>query len=566
MSTFTASATTLAWRRDATSWNTEGAMQGRYGDQTDRTGVMQFPTVRSVDWPNQTVSKIELKMVFDKVGTSAAKTISLYRGAKNAISGTGAQMRGAAIGSFSTGGTAYSSTRTVAFSESVNAGAFANLVDWLKNGSTNTLVMYRSEAVGVPNWSPNYLRVTSATLSVTYEIAGSGGQLDKDEVFAGETLALSISPLSETAAHEVVWSFGEHVQTQSLDAGETEAAFTVPMDWLDAIPDSASGAAVCTLTTFEDGVQKGARTMGFTVRAPQSAAPSFTAAIAADSERVDTEDFYQYLTRAVVRAENASAQHGAAIASYSIYGGENSSSAEDTLTTDYFQLSGAHSYILRVTDTRGLTSEQMVSCEVAAVAQPEVTAFSVERYTTTDEGQFLRSDYGENVWVTVQAAWDELGGLNPAEATILYGPAGSGERTRVNLPAAGGGLSLERDRTVIPEEIGAGAAWVFELVFADRANVTGASDSVAKGRCNVHFAGSGYGAAFGGFAQGTEESPLLESYYPRGFTAMWPWTAGCRAAGSTSWLRIRRASTAARWRRMAGRRWTRSPRRRTDCT
>lgn len=518
MSTFAASATQLAWRRDDTNWSYEGAMQGRYGSQGPRTGVMRFPTLRSVDWPNQAISKIVLKLTFDKVGTSAAKTISLYRGAKNTISGTGAQMRGESIGSIGTGGAAYSATNTVILSESSNASAFANLVDWLKNGATDTLVMYTGEASTNVGWSANYLRVTSAQMTVEYEIAGSSGELDKTEVEAGQPVTLSISPIEDAVTHDVVWSFGSKSETQSLAAGATETTFAPPLEWLEEIPAAMSGTAQCRLVTYIDGVERGSRVLPFTITVPEAAAPTFAATIAVSSDKITTARYYQYLTRAAIAMQDVSAKYGATIASYSIAGGEGSAGNAATLTTDYFKQPGLHSYTLRVTDSRGMTAEQAVSCEVEPVALPEVARFDVQRYTIDkDTGAYIRADYGDRVWVTLEATWDTVGGLNAATAYILYGPAGSTERTRATIDAGSGSISLTQDRSLIPVEIAPASAWVFELYLSDLANATGAADTVARGRCNVHFAGSGYGAAFGGFAKGTEEAPLLESYYPAQF-------------------------------------------------
>lgn len=515
MSTFTASATQLAWRHDGVSWNYEGAMQGRYGSQGPRTGVMRFPTLRSVDWPNQAISKIVLKLTFDKVGTSAAKTISLYRGAKNTISGTGAQMRGESIGSIGTGGAAYSATNTVVLSESSNAGAFANLVEFLKNGATSTLVMYTGEASTNVGWSPNYLRVTSAQMTVEYEIAGSSGELDKTEVEAGQPVTLSVSPIEDAVTHDVIWSFGAKSETQSLAAGVVETAFTPPLEWLEEIPAAMSGTAQCRLVTYIDGVERGSRILPFTITVPEAAAPTFAATIAVSSDKVETDRYCQYLTRAATAIQNVSAKYGATIAAYSITGGEDSAGNTATLTTDYFRLSGLHSYTLRVTDSRGMMAEQTVSCEVEPVALPEVARFDVQRYTIDkDTGAHIRADYGDRVWVTLEATWDAVGGLNAATAYILYGPAGSTERVRATIDAGNGTISLTQDRSLIPVEIAPASAWVFELYLSDLANTTGSADTVARGRCNVHYAGSGYGAAFGGFAKGTEENPLLESYYP----------------------------------------------------
>ena len=522
MSNFPASATQLKYVKDGSSWSSDGAMQGRYGTQTPRTGVMLFPTIRNVDWVNQNITEIKLKLTFANVGTRAKKTISLYQGAKNTITGTGADMRGDAIGSYTTSSYAYNGSDTTTFTETLNTTAFAGFVNWLKNGSSKTLVMYRWESSDGA-WSPNYLRVTAASLTITYELAGSGGTLNVQEFEAGsdDTVSLTITPMEtepgEALTHSVKWSLGDYTVTQSIAVGETTASYTVPLEWLNAMPDTARGAAACTLTTFVDGVERGTRIMEFAVTVPATAAPTFTAV----SAHVNVNDgeisgYYQRIGKAVLTIDGAAGQYGADIASCSI-SGEGESTTGFSLTTAAFKRAGTHTYTLTVTDTRGLSTSQEITFEVLPTAAPQIGLFDAQRYAVVvdETTQYVAADYGNYVWFNAEAVADPADGNNAIEAYILYSKAGEEEKARVSLTVnADGTLSLANARDIITAEIDTNSAYVFELHVQDLASRASSADSVAKGRCNVHYAGSGYGACFGGFAKGTEANPMLESWYP----------------------------------------------------
>ena len=96
-----------------------------------------------------------------------------------------------------------------------------------------------------------------------------------------------------------------------LAAGVLETSFTPPLAWLDAIPDSRTGQAACTLTTYLDGAQRGTKEIPFAIRAPQAAAPTFTASIVPAGQV--TAGYYQYLSSAKLKITGAQAQYGASI-------------------------------------------------------------------------------------------------------------------------------------------------------------------------------------------------------------------------------------------------------------
>lgn len=518
-STFTATASSLMHTRSGSSstWNS-GAFQGTYTGGYPRVGGILFNTLRNVNWSEQIIESIKLTLTFDAAGHRRTKKIGFYRGTRNTLSGTGTSFRGASIGTIATSSNAFDTTLTV----SVTGAAFTRLVDMLQNSSINTLCTYTGEAIpGSDTYSENYLRINVAKMIITYTPKSSTGKLNKSSVPAGSAISLDITPVGDvnqsSLTHTVKWAMGSKSSTQSLAAGVLETEFTVPMDWLTTIPNAASGAASCTITTIANGVTRASRSYSFTVTAPNSAAPTFDAQIAVAGQV--TAGYYQYLSAAYVRAVNASAQYGASIKSYSITGSEGASGSTSALTTAAFRTSGVHSYTVKVTDSRGKSASKTVECEVIAVQPPTIARFEVERYSAIqgDTISYVRTDYGPNVWFNIDLAVDAADGNNAAEAYILYGKVGEAERTRVDLPMEYS-INVSQDRTIISGEISANDSYEFTLYLTDKGGMTMAYDLVAKGACILHRAGNGYGLGVGGFVtDGTEAKPLFKSFWEAQF-------------------------------------------------
>lgn len=534
-------------RNGATAnWQKGAAYQGRYGTQGARVGVIRFANLRNVHWQEQIIEQVRLRLTFGAAGSDAPKTISLFRATRDEISGEGATMIGAELGSVGSNVNAYSNTAIITMNRTTNATVFANFESFLKNGSGSALVLYRNESPTSYPWSRNYLSVTAAALEITYESAGSDAVLSRESVRVGETIALQILPQTDAVkrTHAVRWKFGTATTGETLDENTLSAALQVPMHWLEQIPNSAKGEAQCVLTTYENGMEKAERTLTFTIEAPEDAAPMFTPRIAPEGQ----DGFYQYISGAVVSAQNAKAQYGAEIREWSIRGGEGTAADAQSTVTAKFQTAGEKTFWIRATDSRGMSRTQSVSCNVSAVAKPTVQRFAVERYIVRedDEIAYEAADYGDRVWVSVSAACDGIGGRNRIKAYLRYGPKDSGVRQRVELPVSEGRIALDRDRSVISEPISLSSAYEFTLCIEDLTGTAMGFSNVGEGRCNAHFAGSGYGVGVGCFSTGTKAAPRFNVAYPTIMDESLCVLGGLNVPGVTSYSEGR-TCTGGRW-------------------
>lgn len=511
MSVFTAGASGLGFVKSASSssWDGSGAMQGAYGSGSPRIGAMFFPNLGGVNWADQAVSMIQLTLTFGSAGRSAGKTVGLYRGTKTGLWGTGSAMLGAYLGDVWSGTPAYNSTKTITFSADSNPAAFAGLTDWL-NGGLFALAVYRNESTGSgDSYSDNYLKITGASVSVTYEPLGSKGTLNAETAVPGDTLTLTVEPanLDGTITHAVQWSLGGAASdVQTLPEGVTEASFTVPESWLYQLPDAVSGAASCMLTTYQDGAEKSSRLIPFTVNVPENIVPAFSAR----AEPSGTSGgYWQHLGGAKLTISDAASFYGATVVSYEITGSEGVSSALAEITTPAFSESGEHVYAFTVTDSRGRTARQTVQIDVNALADPVITAFSVERYDeyVSDSGEtvYEANPRGTRVWATIRAAIDPAGGNNVPTAFIETGGG------RISVPwTSGAAYETVNDRTLLTAEFSLNSVYEFTLTVSDLHTSVTAFSRVEKGTAIMDVEPDG--VAFGGFSTATEGDPKDEFF------------------------------------------------------
>lgn len=507
----------------ASVWYTEGAMQGMWvPDGTLRVGHIRFPTaLRDTDWGAQAISQIRFTLKFDRAGYADDKIIGLYDSPFDIAEGhAGVDVVGSLIGQFGSNGRAYTNTTEVVFSADSNAEVFAGLLRWLQQQSGRALSLYYDEAPGSANYTRNYLRISAMELEITSEPAGSKASLDADSVYPGDTVMLTIDPLSAsgTVTHTVEWAFGEATSGVKNLGSSLTASFEVPMEWLYQMPDRVSAEAKCLVTTLVNGTAQATRTLSFRVNAPDSVAPTFD--IYAEPSGT-TGGFYQYLGGAEVGAQNVTTFYGAEIVSYAIAGSENVSGADMSVTTPVFQQSGAHSYTVTLTDTRGMSVTKTITIGVNALAEPRIDAFAVRRYSSfvDDSGETVYRDSlsGGKVRVTIDAAIDTAGGNNVPAAYIVYESAAArADEIRIPIawPDGADRLLLADDRTVITADVPLNSAYEFTLVVEDRHSSATAASRVEKSWTTMHFAGSGYGVAVGGYSSGTELQPEFRSFWP----------------------------------------------------
>ena len=499
-------------RTSYSDWDSSGATQGAYGNNYPRVGAIRYAGLHnSVVWADQEISQITVALRFLAAGSNSTKTLTFWRGAKSAISGTGQSMIGAEMGSISIAN-AYNGVRNIELSASSNPALFSAFVAWLQDGQTETLVVYRNEGAGSGSWSSNYLKIDATIIYIEYEPKGSKGTLNKTSVDAGQNVSLTIDPLdvSGTVTHRVQWSLGNASSSiTTLPSGATSTNYTIPMNWCSQIPDAESGQAVCTLTTLVNGSVSATREIPFTVMVPASVVPSYSF----NSTPYETSGgYYQHIGKALLSIVDASSQYGATIVSCNISGGEGTNSNASSVITEVFEESGSHVYTAAVTDSRGRSTVETLTISVISVSPITIHSFVIQRYSAVidDDGQtnYVASSDGDHVWVSLLASHDPAGGNNPAYATITWGTSNS-----VSLDwGLMASLSLANDRTIITAQIPANEAVLFTLSVNDEFSSATVASQVEIASALMHVSPNGVG--IGMYTLGTPSNPQLDVGYP----------------------------------------------------
>ena len=544
MSVFNLSASRLGFvkRESSGSWTSGKAYQGQYGGNAgSRVGAIIFDGLRNVDWSAQTISQIVFTFAFSTAGTSRPKDIRLYSGTRDTLGGTGTAMLGSLLGTFSTIQDARNSTVSVTLTNSGDtATVFSNIVSFLQTGTTNTFAIYNGETTSSSSgWTSNYLCITSCSIRITYEISGSSGTVAPSTVQMGTNATLTITPITvrdgQVLQHKVKWLCGTKSSTETTHAAsETTVVYTVPTSWASEVQTGTSRNAECVITTYVDGIARGTRDIPFTVTLPADYAPTFSSSIRATGRSSDYSTYYQFADSATITLSSVSAKDGATIVSYSITGTEGvSGSTSDfvisgstaTYTTPNFTKTGAHSYTVKITDSRGMSTFQTItitSSNVIEVSSPTISTFSVVRYASriNDQGviEYYESIIGGHVWITYNASGDMANGRNPLSAYILYGAVEStSAKTRVNLtwPSTDSSISASQDRSIITADISLDDAYEFELHVIDSGRDVFVRSRVEKGEPPaIHVAGTGYGVGLGTYSSGTRQDPRVQVGWP----------------------------------------------------
>ena len=277
------------------------------------------------------------------------------------------------------------------------------------------------------------------TITVVWELSEvfSTVSLSSSSVDAGSSVTATINAASAIYTHEILIEFGVLSQKLNIEAGVSSKIITIPITWLNQIPNIQSSPARVTLITYSSGVYVGAVATTLIIRAPQSTAPTFSATCTplltvggTTYPSMGTGVYVQSKSGCTARITEAAAQYGATISGYSIRGG-GYSGANATLTTGLLNSSGTIPFVFRVTDSRGLYTEKTVNISVLAYASPKVTSLTGWRVDAAGTSS-LAGTLGKckAVW-----SYSQLNSANTCAAKIYIKPTG-GSETLLNAAMA----------------------------------------------------------------------------------------------------------------------------------
>lgn len=434
MATFSTAAAELKYASGST-WTSGKARQGVYSS-TRYEGAINFSGLSGLDMSNVDISEITLSLTFGNSGGASNKYVYFYKATGNTITGSISAMRADSIGTLYVEA-AYNGTRTLTFNASTNADMFAILKEYLLAGN-RVLILYAPKTRGTYSggYCYDYLSVTAANLTLTYQYLKSSGTLEKTSIAAGSTAKLNIAAYNTAYKHKVTWKFGSYSNTQTVAAGTTSASYAIPLTWLNAIPSATSGAATVTLETLNaSGTSLGTATYSFTITAPASVAPTISGVTATPvntNSVIDEWELYVYgKTKATLTIDGAAGAYGSTIKSYSISTSPAiGNSTQSSFTTGLIYQSGTITVTAKVTDSRGRTATKTTTFYVYPYAKPTFSSTTVYRCLSSGTQDDINGTYG---YVEVSYACSVLAGGNAVTGKAVLTQVGGSFSTSAAL-------------------------------------------------------------------------------------------------------------------------------------
>ena len=371
------------------SWTSGKARQGVYSS-TRYEGALNFADLANFSFSNIAITGIQMRVTFGPTGGSSTKYPTLYGGAKNSISGGIASMRGSALGAVSVSN-AFDRTVALNFNSGGEAAIYNALVNFFTSGN-RVLILYVPKTRGTYSggYCYDYLSVTAMALTFTYEYLQSSGSMASNSVAAGSAAKLNIMAYNSAYSHRVTWKFGTYSNVQTIAAGGTSASYTIPLNWLKAIPNAASGTASATLETLDtSGNTLGTSSYNFTVTVPAGVTPNLESVTVAPVN-----------SNSVLAGWNAYA-YGKSQAKITINGASGAYAALFSVMKAYFE-AGNSALVLYNGET---SSSSGYSSNYARVTSCTITVTYIDAAVWYRDGSTWRQC---TVWYRLNGAWKQV--------------------------------------------------------------------------------------------------------------------------------------------------------------
>ncbi len=371
------------------------------------------------------------------------------------------------------------------------------------SGSTGNLINLRDNVSGV--------------LETDYFIPQSDFSLDKAELDAGQTITATITPTHPDADHEIIWRFQtaykDYSSIQSDSASYTAPfgkSLTVPLTWLDAIPNSESGLATVTVNTYMGGVLTGSVTKQFTIKAGAAIVPNISSLSAA---RINNgvpsawAEYVQGISGVQLTANGVSGVYGSSIVEIKMTGG-GVTGFTSPYSTPAINAIGTVTFTCQVTDSRGRKKSVTVSVTFRAYDPPRID--SIDAIRCNSDG--TPNDSGTYVLVTANYTIASVNGKNAVASMVTSRrPYVGGDYTQIYTTIKGSGVAYVAGSGFV-----AANSYVVRVGITDGLYYVEATDIVPTESWLLHYRVGGRGVAIGMISQridAFEVNPAWEIYY-----------------------------------------------------
>lgn len=240
---------------------------------------------------------------------------------------------------------------------------------------------------GSGGWSPGTLSIGGNSFTLTTIPRSSSVSVGSGVI--GSAVTININRQSSSFKHTIRYHWGNKQGTIASNV-DTSTTWTIPLDFANDIPNSATGTGTIYVDTYSGGTRTGTQSATLTASIPASMKPTFSGVTLADLNTAaqnvmpNANTFIQIISDIKVTFNGASGSYGSTITGYKAeIVGKNQTTNVNGGTLGIMNYNGAIIVRASVSDSRGRWSETRdVSVTVLEYFAPALS-FSIARTGST---------------------------------------------------------------------------------------------------------------------------------------------------------------------------------------
>ncbi|RTZ09612.1 DUF859 domain-containing protein [Streptococcus pneumoniae] len=172
---------------------------------------------------------------------------------------------------------------------------------------------------GSGGWSPSGLYISDS--SFTLSTIPRSSSVSVSNATIGDTITININRQSPSFKHTVRYSWAGKSGTIASSV-DTSATWSIPIDFANDIPDSASGTGTIYVDTYSGNTKTGTQSITFTASVPANVKPTFTGITLSDLNGnaqnliPNSNTFIQIISNIKVAFNGAVGSYGSSITGY----------------------------------------------------------------------------------------------------------------------------------------------------------------------------------------------------------------------------------------------------------
>lgn len=240
---------------------------------------------------------------------------------------------------------------------------------------------------GGGGWSPGTLTLSSSSFTLTTIPRSSSVRVGAGVI--GNTITININRQNPSFKHTVRYSWAGKSGTIASNV-DTSATWSIPIDFANDIPNSASGTGTIFVDTYSGSTKTGTQSTTFTASVPGNVKPTFSGVTLSDLNGAaqnlisNSDTFIQVISNIKVAFNGAKGTYGSSITGYRAeIVGKNQATNSNGGSLGIMNYNGTIKIRASVSDSRGRWSDaREVSVTVLEYFAPALS-FSIARTGST---------------------------------------------------------------------------------------------------------------------------------------------------------------------------------------